>query len=157
MADEQRNIAFAILGIIGVLAAVGLVITLTGESTGQVVYIPSQYGPAKLYGRAPGLQKFGTIENPYAQERVVGSDTPGAAWGASYGENPPDVAIVAGHEALYRVPTKQTTCPRGFMRIEPARADKMPEEQMAGCAVYEGGGGSLCCPVTNFQALPAAD
>lgn len=143
---EGRGVALAILGIVALMAVVGLILLFTGRLTGQVVTndIYGGYGSPKVYGGWNRAQENSprSIDNPYAGSWVKG---------VPYTWEGQEVAVIGGEQATYRVPTAQTACPKGFIRAGTRRLGGMTEEQVDGCYDYGFGDGSLCCPPTGFD------
>jgi hypothetical protein len=132
MAEEGRGVAMAILGIVAVIAVVGLVLLFTG-ATGKFV----EPGVAKLYTRQSEVAVAAgpaNLENPYygyeyetyggvTQSRsAIGKQiATGGAWDASnvYGETPYDAATEPGVNAAPNIieTTQAPTTDRAPSRI----------------------------------------
>lgn len=111
MAEEGRGVALAILGIVAVIAVVGLVLLFTG-ATGRFV----QPTAAKLYTRQSILEKQGaypdyvweTYGGETEQRVAVGDRTAGGGnWGAVYGEADWQAARESGENAGPDIPGAQ--------------------------------------------------
>jgi hypothetical protein len=147
---EGRGVALAILGIVALIAVVGLVMLFSGRMTAKVVAGDPIYGVDKLYGRPPGQQAIGSTDNPYSGSWVKGSYAPGAG-GVMYGENIQPVKVIAGSQADYRVPAEQTkTCPRGLDYFGARQAMSLDDDEYGTCVdAFDGRG--LCCDVSGLQ------
>lgn len=137
----------AILGIVALIAVVGLILLFSGKLTGKVVvgniYSTDYAIPtAHVYGRAPGLQEVGSMDNPYSGTWVTGKPQ---TW---EGQN---VAVVGGSQAVYRVPSPQTACPPNTLRMGTASMRRLSDDQLNICVDGGFGDGSMCCPTNSID------
>lgn len=149
---EGRGVVLAILGIVALIAVVGLVLVFSGKSTGQVV-LPARYGQDKLYGGGKG-QPFesdapGRAGLPYSGGWVAGSPYTTAA-GEAYGETKQRKVVVGGKTSLERVPSRYTTCPPGLNRADYTELTGLSDEEFAAC-IFNRDLNSWCCPAASLQ------
>jgi len=145
--SEGKGVALAILGVVALIAVVGLVMLFNG-STGKVVVgniYSSGYGaPAPhIYGRAPGNQEVGSYYNPNAGSWVNGAPT---TW---EGQN---VAVIGGSQAMYKVPSPQLACPPNTLRMGVANMRSLSDDQLNLCVLAtQFDDGSMCCPTNSLD------
>lgn len=154
MADG-KGVAMAILGIVALIAVVGLILLFSGAATGDVV-TDSLYGRDKLYGGwdrvqqasprgavgYPDTYKGGGISRPYEGTWVKGVPT---TW---EGQN---VAVVGGKQAVYREPSRFTTCPAGQVRVGQRGLLRLTDDEWGTCQLFSGGDGSYCCQLEGLD------
>lgn len=147
---EGKGVAMAILGIVALIAVVGLILMFSGQGTGGAVW-PQAYGPNKLYGGYEEQQ-----ENPYAGSWVAGTPYTTAA-GEAYGETKQAKVVVGGKSSLERIPSRYTTCPPartaggGVMAMQRADAGEVQGlgEKAFDCLFNEELN-SWCCPAASL-------
>ena len=139
----------AILGIVALIAVVGLILLFSGKLTGKVV-VGNSYDsvagvPAPhLYGRAPGLQDVGSYDNPNSGSWVNGVPQ---TWEGQ------TVAVIGGSQAVYRVPSPQTACPPNTLRMGAASMRRLSDDQLSICVDGGFNDGSMCCPTNSLDAF----
>ena len=143
----------AILGIVALIAVVGLVLLFSGKLTGQVV-TPAAYGgigAPKVYGNwnkaQEGAPRGAVVQT--AQQGGGGVSYPYEGnWvkGVPYTPEGIPVAVVGGNEATYRQPSRQTTCPPGLTRMGRLQMQTLSDEEFEQCIPGNFGDGSMCCP-----------
>ncbi len=139
---EGKGVALAILGIVAVIAVVGLIMLFKG-GTGEVV-VGGIYGPDKTYGgweRAQEGAPRGNVGQPNQGTWVKGVPT---TWEGQ------KVAVVGGSQATYRVPTPLTTCPSGQIRVGSRNIRALSDNEFNSCVLSKIGDGSFCC---EFEGL----
>jgi hypothetical protein len=154
--SEGRGVALAILGIVALIAVVGLILLFTGKLTGQVVASPSVYGGAganKVYGGWYRVQE----ESPRGAVRpdVGVSNAYEGTWvaGVPYTPEGIPVAVVGGSQAIYRQPTRLTTCPAGLTRMGSRQMQTLTDEEFGMCIAGNFDDGSMCCPSATFNPM----
>jgi hypothetical protein len=144
MAEEGRGVALAILGVVALIAVVGLVLLFRG-ATGNVVAYDPIYGSDKLYGGWDRVQENaprGSVGEPYAGSWVKGVPT---TWEGQ------TVGVIGGSQARYRVPSSFTTCPAGQIRVGARGMDRLTDDEFATCVPSEIGDGSYCCEIEGLS------
>ncbi len=154
---NEKGVALAILGIVALIAVVGLILLFSGKLTGDVV-APMAYGGIganKVYGgwdkaqeNAPRgavvqteQQGGGGVSYPYEGNYVKG---------VPYTPEGIPVAVVGGKDATYRQPSRLTTCPPGLDRMGRLQMQTLSDTQFEQCIPGNFGDGSMCCPNTRL-------
>ncbi len=139
--SEGRGVALAILGIVALIAVVGLVLLFSGRLTAKVVADDPIYGISKVYGRSPGEQAIGS-ENPNSGSWVTG--TP-------YTWEGQQKVVVGGAQADYRNPSDDDyVCNDGFIKVG-SRSILRYGDDTEGCYPDPSGDGSYCCPASGLD------
>ncbi|MEM4247099.1 MAG: hypothetical protein QXR48_03885 [Candidatus Woesearchaeota archaeon] len=156
---NERGIALAILGIVALIAVVGLVLLFSGKMTGQVVSSMAYGGQGanKVYGGWNRVQEEsprGAVVQVRDQQGGGVSYPYEGTWvkGVPYTPEGIPVAVVGGSQAVYRQPTRQTTCPPGLDRMGRLQMQTLSDEEFAQCIPGDFGDGSMCCPNTRLAA-----
>jgi hypothetical protein len=160
--SEGRGVALAILGIVALIAVVGLILLFSGKLTGNVI-APDLYGsygiPApKTYGGWDRVQETsprGAVVNQ-ADTSGGGSSYPfEGSWvkGVPYTPEGIPVAVVGGSQATYRQPTRLTACPPGLTRMGVRQMQTLSDERFGQCIAGDFGDGSMCCPVSGVNPM----
>ena len=145
MAEESgRGVALAILGIVAVIAIVGLVLLFSGaKKTAQV-----STGLDKVYGGALKGEEW-----PYLEARTIGGGArvtpegvPLAEEAAAYAEGVPYRTFSRVQD---QIPTPQTTCGAGFFEVPVQSKQRVEASTGLKCSDYVAGIDSYCCPVPN--------
>lgn len=129
MAEESKGIALAILGVVAVIAIVGLVLLFAGaKKTGDVV-LP-QYN--KVYGGA-----IQGVALPYGEGRAIsGADRPG--------DEPTTLRIPSRKRGWISIPSDSTTCGEYLQRVD--YGQKLTAESRGlGCSDYIPTLDAYCC------------
>lgn len=129
--SEGRGVAMAILGIVALIAVVGLVLLFSGRLTAKVVAGDPIYGVSKLY-----------VPEFRAEERLEGR----LVKGVEYTQEGNIVAEVGGKTAGFRNPANYV-CKPGFNEMGTSEFGSMGEPQ--GC--YASGYNTLCCPESGLD------
>lgn len=158
--SEGRGVALAILGIVALIAVVGLVLLFSGKMTGQVTApgaeIYGGYGSNKLYGGSyrvqesaprggvsyPDAYKGGYVANPNEGTYVKGVPT---TWEGQV------VSVVGGSQATYREPTRFTTCPAGMDRMGSRQIQSLSDDEFAKCIAGNFDDDSYCCQTDGLD------
>jgi len=144
MAEEGKGVALAILGVVALIAVVGLVLLFKG-ATGNVVAYDPIYGSDKLYGGWDRVQENaprGDVGHPYQGSWVKG---------VPYTWEGQEVAVIGGSQATYREPTRFTTCPQGQIRVGSRGIQRLTDDEFATCVPSEIGDGSYCCEIEGLS------
>lgn len=142
MAEENgRGVALAILGIVAVIAIVGLVLLFSGaKKTAQVAT-----GLDKEYG---GSLK--DVEYPYLEGRSVGG-SPVTPEGVRRSDEQKAYAEGVPYRTFSRVPdqipTPQTTCGEGFFEVAVQSKDRVEATTNIKCSDYVAAIDAYCCPI----------
>lgn len=128
MAEESKGIALAILGVVAVIAIVGLVLLFAGANTGDVA-LP-QYN--KVYGGA-----IKGVALPYGEGRAIsGAGRPG--------DEPQTLRIPSRKRGFISIPSDATTC--GPYLTKTDYGQKLVAESRAlGCSDYIPTLDGYCC------------
>ncbi len=147
MAEESgRGVALAILGIVAVIAIVGLVLLFTGaKKTGQVVLVGD-----KVYGGA-----LKDVEYPYLEGRPA-KGVPVTPEGIEVADEQTAYAEGVPYRTYGRVPdqipTVQTTCGEGSFEVSVnflrQFKDTYPDAQ---CSDYVASLDAYCCKVPQLN------
>ncbi len=160
--SEGRGVALAILGIVALIAVVGLVLLFSGKLTGEVT-LPAEYG---VYG-SPAPKTYGGWDNAQlnsprgAVVNQAGTSGGGAAYpyegnwvtGVPYTPEGIPVSVIGGNEATYRQPTRLTTCPPGLSRLGVRQMQTLSDEDFGNCIAGTFGDGSMCCPTAGLNPM----
>ncbi len=147
MAEESgRGVALAILGIVAVIAIVGLVLLFSGaKKTAQVAT-----GLDKEYG---GAMKG--VEYPYLEGRTVKGGVGATPEGVVVSDEQKAYAEGVPYRTFSRVqdqiPTPQTTCGDGFFEVSVQSKDRVEASTGAKCSEYVAALDAYCCPLPNFN------
>lgn len=155
--SEGRGVAMAILGIIALIAVVGLILLFSGKLTGKIVTqeMYGGYGANKLYGGWANAQ----VESPrgpvVAQDTMSGggaSNPYQGSWvkGVPYTPEGIPVAVIGGNTATYRIESAQTACPVGLARMGVVQMRSLTDDAFANCIAGNFNDGSMCCPTTRL-------
>ncbi|MEM4239994.1 MAG: hypothetical protein QXM31_00830 [Candidatus Woesearchaeota archaeon] len=154
---EGRGVALAILGIVALIAVVGLVLLFSGKLTGDVVQPLSYgYGANKVYGGWANAQESsprGAVVSTNVQTGGGSSYPYEGTWvkGVPYTPEGIPVAVVGGSQATYRQPTRYTTCPPSLDRMSRLQMATLSDEEFAQCIPGNFDDGSFCCPNTKLN------
>ena len=143
--SEGKGIAMAILGIVALIAVVGLVLLFSGKMTGGVVANEAIYGANKVYGGWDNSQQNsprGTTGLPYAGSWVKGVPVT---------QEGQPVAVIGGSQAIARVPSLYTTCPMGQVRVGSRNIQSLTDGEWETCVLSEIGDGSYCCTLDGLS------
>ena len=148
MAEEGKGVALAILGIVALIAVVGLILLFSGRLTGKVANsdVYGGVGASKVYGGWDNAQvnaPRGSVGEPNEGSWVKGVPQ---TWEGQ------TVAVVGGSQSRYRVPSTQTTCPAGQIRIGERGMQRLTDDEAATCVLSEIGDGSYCCVIEGLGA-----
>lgn len=150
--SEGRGVALAILGIVALIAVVGLILLFSGKMTGRVVTteIYGGYGANKLYGGGDRSQEWaprGSVEYPATYEGGYSSNP----YEGSYVKGVPTtwegqtVAVVGGSQATYREPSRFTTnCPTGLDYYGARQALSLSDDEFNNCIAADDNKGWCC-------------
>jgi hypothetical protein len=147
--SESRGVALAILGIVALIAVVGLVLLFSGRTTGQVTIpgIYGGYGADKTYGgweRAEETTPRGDVGHPYQGSYVKGVPT---TWEGQ------TVAVVGGSQATYREPSRfSTNCPPDLDYYGSRQAQSLSDDEWETCITADDGLG-MCCRTQGVQPM----
>jgi hypothetical protein len=159
--SEGKGVALAILGIVALIAVVGLVLLFSGKMTGNVVApgaeIYGGYGANKLYGgnyrvqesaprgavSYPETYKGGHVANPNQGTYVKGVPV---TWEGQV------VSVVGGSQSIYREPTRFTTCPAGLDRMGSRQMQSLSDAEFVKCVDGGFGDDSMCCPTYGLDS-----
>lgn len=147
MAEESgRGVALAILGIVAVIAIVGLVLLFSGaKKTAQVAT-----GLDKEYG---GAMKG--VEYPYLEGRTVKGGVGATPEGVPVSDEQKAYAEGVPYRTFSRVqdqiPTPQTTCGAGFFEVSVNNKADFEANTGLKCSEYVAALDAYCCPVPNFK------
>ncbi|MBD3361900.1 hypothetical protein GF358_03865 [Candidatus Woesearchaeota archaeon] len=135
MAEESKGIALAILGVVAVIAIVGLVLLFAGaKNTGEVV-IPQAN---KVYG--------GAIEGvalPYGEGRAIsGAGRPG--------EEPQVLRIPSRKRGWISIPSDSTTCGPYLQKVDYGQK-LVSESRGLGCSDYIPTLDGYCCEAPGLE------
>ncbi len=160
--SEGRGVALAILGIVALIAVVGLILLFSGKLTGQVT-LPVAYGDygipsPKTYGGWDNAQLLSPRGAVVAQEAMTGGGASypnEGSWvkGVPYTPEGIPVAVIGGSQATYRQPTRLTTCAPGLARLGVRQMQTLSDEAFAQCIAGTFGDGSMCCPVSGVNPM----
>jgi hypothetical protein len=160
--SEGRGVALAILGIVALIAVVGLILLFSGKLTGQVT-LPAAYGDyatpsPKTYGGWNNVQLLSPRGAVVAQEAMTGGGASypnEGSWvkGVPYTPEGIPVAVIGGSQATYREPTRLTTCQPGFARMGRLQMQTLSDESFANCIAGSFGDGSMCCPAPSLNPM----
>jgi hypothetical protein len=142
---EGKGVALAILGIVALIAVVGLVLLFSGKTTGGVVANDPIYGQNKVYGGWNRVQEEsprGTVGLPNAGSWVKGVPVT---------QEGQPVAVVGGSQAIARVPSLQTTCPNGQIRVGSRGILRLTDSEWETCVPSDIGDGSYCCELEGLS------
>ena len=155
--SEGRGVALAILGIVALIAVVGLILLFSGKLTGKIITqeMYGGYGADKLYGGWANAQvnspkgpvvgqeamSGGGASNPYQGNWVIG---------VPYTTEGIPVAVIGGNEATYRIESSKTACSIGLARMGAVQMRSLSDEAFAGCIAGNFNDGSMCCPITRL-------
>lgn len=155
--SEGRGVALAILGIVALIAVVGLILLFSGKLTGKIVTqeMYGGYGADKLYGGWDNSQVLSPKGPVVGQEAMKGggaSNPYQGNWvkGVPYTPEGIPVAVIGGQEATYRIESSKTACPVGLARMGAVQMRSLSDEQFNNCIAGNFNDGSMCCPVTNL-------
>ena len=135
MAEEGKGIALTILGIVAVIAIVGLVLLFTGAGTGGYV--------------APGVKVYGGAikDEPYpylVQRKVAG------AYGDQYSAQYTQIPDIPQSRSQYKIPTERLGCPSDKpYRVSASDVDIVPRE----CTTSEELAGWYCCNEAGVTSI----
>lgn len=147
MAEESgRGVALAILGIVAVIAIVGLVLLFSGaKKTAQV-----SAGLDKVYGGA-----LKDVEYPYLEGRTIGGGAATTPEGVRIAEEEKAYADGVPYRTFNRVPdmipTPQTSCGEGFFPVSAQSKERFESATALKCSDYVAALDSYCCPVPQVQ------
>ncbi len=151
--SEGRGVALAILGIVALIAVVGLVLLFSGRLTGKVVTndIYGGYGANKLYSggyRAQGDAPRGPVGYPEEYKGGYVSNPNQGSWvkGVPQTWEGQEVVAIGGSQATARVPTKFTTCPAGLDRMGSREMQSLDDDEYSRCVPGGFDDSSMCCP-----------
>ncbi len=157
--SDGKGVALAILGIVALIAVVGLILLFSGKLTGEVTQPATYggYGANKLYGNWDKVQEEAPRGAVVAQEEYKGG---GVSYpyegnyvkGVPYTPEGIPVAVVGGNEATYRVSSRLTTCPPGLDRMGVRQMQTLSDSEFGLCIPGNFDDGSMCCPVEGLQA-----
>jgi hypothetical protein len=157
---SEKGVAMAILGIIALIAVVGLVLLFSGKLTGQAV-APMAYGGIganKVYGGWDNAQEIsprGAVVQMVQQGGGGVSYPNEGSWvkGVPYTQEGIPVAVIGGSQATYRQPSRFTTCPPGLDRMGRLQMQTLSDEEFMQCIPGNFDDGSMCCPDTRLNAF----
>lgn len=133
MAEESKGIALAILGVVAVIAIVGLVLLFAGAKTGDIA-LPSMN---KVYG--------GAIEGvalPYGEGRAIsGADRPG--------DEPATLKIPSRKRGWISIPSDATTCGPYLAKVDYGQK-LVAESRGLGCSDYIPTLDGYCCEAAGL-------
>ncbi len=156
--SDGKGVALAILGIVALIAVVGLILLFSGKLTGEVTTSGiGGYGANKLYGNWDKVQEEAPRGAVVAQSELKGG---GASYpysgnyvkGVPYTPEGIPVAVIGGQEADYRISSIQTTCPPGLARMGVRQMQTLSDDNFGRCIAGSFDDGSMCCPVAELQA-----
>ena len=136
MAEEGKGIALTILGIVAVIAVVGLVLLFTGAGTGKYA-APG----VKIYG---GAQKG--VDYPYLEGRKVAG-----AYGDQYSAQYTQIPDVSKERYVRQIPSQNLGCPIGTYRVS---SSDVALGVASGCTASEELPGWQCCDATSEYWSP---
>lgn len=147
MAEESgRGVALAILGIVAVIAIVGLVLLFSGaKKTAQVAQ-----GLDKVYGGALKGEEY-----PYLEGRTVGGGARVTPEGVPFAEEATAYAEGVPYRTYSRVPDQipatQTTCGANFFEVPVQSKQRVEASTGLKCSDYVAAIDSYCCPVPKIE------
>ena len=147
MAEERgRGVALAILGIVAVIAIVGLVLLFSGaKKTAQVAS-----GLDKEYGGA-----LKGVEYPYLEGRTVKGGVGATPEGVLVSDEEKAYAEGVPYRTFSRVqdqiPTPQTTCGEGFFEVSVQSKERVESQTGMKCSEYVAALDAYCCPVPEMK------
>ncbi|MEM2916367.1 MAG: hypothetical protein QXT19_03370 [Candidatus Woesearchaeota archaeon] len=157
--SDGKGVALAILGIVALIAVVGLILLFSGKLTGEVTQPVTYggYGASKLYGNWNKVQEEAPRGAVVAQSDLRGGGVSypyEGNWvkGVPYTPEGIPVAVVGGKDAVYRQPSRQTTCPPGLVRMGVRQMQTLSDDEFALCIPGNFDDGSMCCPVAQLTA-----
>jgi len=131
MAEEGKGVALAILGIVAVIAVVGLVLLLSSAKTGNVVRAASNgVTSQKIYGGA-----LDNEELPYTINRPVK--------GVYFTPDPNYVSITAIKRGVDKIPSRLTAC--GEYLYEADYNEAVSAIEQGGDCTWNSGLNRYCC------------
>ena len=147
MAEESgRGVALAILGIVAVIAIVGLVLLFSGaKKTAQVAT-----GLDKVYGGA-----LKGVEYPYLESRTVRGGVAATPEGVPVSDEQKAYSEGVPYRTFSRVvdqiPTPQTTCGEGFFEVPVQSKERVEASTGLKCSDYVAAIDAYCCPTPTFR------
>jgi len=148
--DEQKNLSLAVLGVVAVIAVVGLVLLFTNaQKTGQAV-MPGD----KVYGGGASEEQY-----PYLVDRKVGHRYDGE-WGTEDTAWQTGVPYRTYARSPAAIPTDYTSCGADEQLIGGERAREFTLRYGVACRRMEPIPGQLvgfCCPFPNYATGQARE